>query len=198
MSKTFVMWEMPQNCIIEEAPLKPRKTTLKSTRKPKTGEKALYYVNRDELWTELEKYFSSGDTPETRVISNKLGGFMIKIATRYASRPNFSGYYYKQEFISDAVYQMCKYLSKIDMTHPKCNPFSYLTCICYCAFIAVIKKHKQQAERLADLRKRVYEEFCNKEGLTTKAHLEDIIYDIDTDGLFDVDGYSFFENDVIE
>lgn len=124
-----------------------------------------FYVAPKELNAEFRKYFESSKKPEKRVISEALGKMLWKIAVRYASKSCFNRYYYKDEFISDGVYKMLQQLHRIDLNHPKCNPFSYLTCICYCAFVNTIKKHNVQDAKLKAIQERVYEDFCNREGI---------------------------------
>lgn len=151
----------------------------------KRGKENPYYVGQRELREELEKYFASSDEPENRIISRKLGEMLVKIAYRYATKPCYSNYYFKSEFISDAIYKMVQNIGKINLSLPNCNPFSYLTCICYCAFIASIKKHKKNAESLKKLREQVYEDFCMSEGIVTRKELEDFV----TDGSLDKELY---------
>lgn len=161
---------------------KPKPIKLRhAPARPKNRKENPYYVGTKELKAELQKYFDSGSCPEERIISRELGEMLIKISTRYASKPCFSGYYYKSEFISEAIYKMVQQLSKINLAHPRCNPFSYLTCICYCVFISTIKRHNKNAERLRELRNRVYEEFCLSEGIVMRKELDELLSNGDLD-----------------
>lgn len=101
-----------------------------------------YYINPDELKEEISKFQSGKDD----IMSDKLGEMLIKLAERFASLPNFSGYSYKEDFIGDAIYRMIQQIDKINLDHPKCNCFSYLTQICYHVYIAKIKKEKKYSE----------------------------------------------------
>lgn len=96
-----------------------------------------FYVNQKELKEEIIKY------KKNKIISEKLGEMLIKIAKRYASKGNFSGYTYKDEFIGDAIYRMVEQLDKINIKHPRCNCFSYLTQTCHNKFIAKITEEKK-------------------------------------------------------
>lgn len=131
----------------------------------KRGKLREYYVSPKELKEEVIKYIKSGDSVETRTISNRLGEMIMLIAKHYATKPNFSGYFFKNEFISNAVYYMCKNLSKININLPNCNPFSYLTAITYCSFISTIKKYKKELKNIQELREKIYSDFCQAEGL---------------------------------
>ena len=161
-----------------EKPVKPKLRHAPSRPRPKDSP---YYVGTRELKDEIKKYFDSGDSKETRVISKELGEMLIKIATRYASKPCFSGYYFKSEFISEAIYVMIKRLSNINLDHPRCNPFSYLTCICYCVFISTITKYNKNQKRLKELRDQVYEEFCLQEGIRMRQELNELLTSGDLD-----------------
>jgi len=147
----------------------------------KKGKDNPYYVGTKELKDELKRYFASGTCAEDRVISKELGEMLIKISTRYASKPCFSGYYYKQEFISEAIFQMVKKLSKINLDHPRCNPFSYLTCICYCAFVSTINHYNKTNKKMKELRDKIYEEFCLSEGINIKKELNEFLTSGDID-----------------
>lgn len=121
-----------------------------------------YYVNPLELKNEVIKYKTTGE------ISNELGTMFINIATRFASRPNFSGYTYKDEFIGDAIYRMCHQIKMIDLNHPKCNIFTYLTMICYHCFVARINKEKRYQKTKEDVKKEIFNEFMLTENIKPK------------------------------
>ena len=93
-----------------------------------------HYIEKQKLIDEIRDY------KETGQMSEELGGYLIKIANNYAKKPNFSGYSYKDEFISEAIARMCDQIYKIDLDHPKCNPFWYLTQQCYWIFVTKLTK----------------------------------------------------------
>jgi len=128
--------------------------------------KQQYYVNPKELRSELQ-YFK-----ETDIISEKLGKMILNIAQRYSSRPNFSGYSYKEEFVGTAVLRMIEQLAKIDLNHPKCNPFAYLTQICHFKFIEKINKEKKYQTLKTKLVDHYYDEFENSESLKNTGNTE--------------------------
>ena len=123
-----------------------------------------YYVNPSELAEEIKKFQSS----DTEQMSDKLGNMLIKIATGYASRPNFNRYSYREDFVSDAILRMIQQIDKIDLNHPKCNPFSYLTMICYHVYITKITKEKKFTETKNDLKDKYFDMFEQNEGLHLK------------------------------
>lgn len=113
-----------------------------------------YYVGKDELMEELRKFNESmaNDPDGIGTATEELGEMLLKIATRYASRPNFWRYSFREDFVNEAIFRMVKNLHKIDLDHPKCNPFSYLTMICHNVFIFWImksKKHEQAKLEIA-------------------------------------------------
>lgn len=122
------------------------------------------YVNPQELADEIRKFQSS----ESEQMTDKLGNFLIKIAQGYASRPNFSRYSYKEDFISDALFRMIQQIGKINLEHPKCNPFSYLTMICYHVYITKITKEKKFADTKENLKDKYFDLFESNEGLHLK------------------------------
>lgn len=170
----------------QEKPLPNGKKRQVAKSRPRLKKDNPYYVGTKELREEVQKYFDSGTCQEDRVISEELGKMLIKIATRYATKPCFNGYWYKDSFIADAIYQMVRKLDKINLNHPRCNVFSYLTCICYCIYIAAIKKHNKQALQLKALRERVYEDFRMSENLSMRKELDELL----TEGSIDQDTYN--------
>ena len=98
-----------------------------------------YYVSTAELREAIEKH---REQPEGTQMSDELGIIFMKIANGFASRPNFFGYTFKDEFVSDAIFKMIKHLDKIDISKGK-NPFAYLTMIAYHCFLQKIKKERR-------------------------------------------------------
>lgn len=154
---------------------KPIKRHVAPSR-PKKGQSHSYYVGQAELRAEIQKYFDSGTDASNRVISNELAEMLIKIATRFATKSCFYRYTYKQEFIDEAIYRMVLLLGKINLNLPNCNPFSYLTQICYSTFVLIIKKNNKATKQLKELRNRIYEDFCTSEGISSRKELTDLIY----------------------
>ena len=83
-----------------------------------------YYVTAKEFIAELEKYYASD------VISNQLGGYIIKIANGLGRKGNFSGYSYLDDMKGDAIMIMNNALinKNFKLDRGK-NPFSYFTTV---------------------------------------------------------------------
>ena len=76
-------------------------------------------------------------------IPNYIGECIYKIATRLASKPNFSGYSYKDDMISDGLENAIQALGNFD-PEKSSNPFAYFTQIIWYAFLRRIDKEKKQ------------------------------------------------------
>ena len=79
---------------------------------------------------------------ETNIISNRLGEMFMILATRYASKPNFSGYTYKDEMISHAIVACVASVNKFN-TEKSENPFAYYTQVIHTAFLQILNKEKK-------------------------------------------------------
>ena len=69
---------------------------------------------------------------------------IMQMVERIASRPNFAGYSYRQDMVSDAIYVCLKYFDRYDVNHPQKNPFGYFSKIIWFAFLQRIAKEKKQ------------------------------------------------------
>jgi len=108
----------------------------------------IHYIDNKEFYaaiverkTLLKEAEINGTEPPR--ITNYLGECILKIATRLATKGNFSGYAYKSEMIGDAIENCFIYFDKFD-TSKSTNPFSYYTQIIYFAFLRRIAKEKNQ------------------------------------------------------
>jgi hypothetical protein len=117
-----------------------------------------HYVTNKQLLEELEiwhgtKHVENGKEVLGRM-SEKLGEYILSIATNLANKGNYCGYTYKDELIGDAILTCIKYLKNFDITISQ-NPFAYITQICSRCFIAHIKKqnnHSKIKQKLFDER----------------------------------------------
>lgn len=106
------------------------------------------YVNNKDLLEALIKYKneckdaedSGDDLPR---IPEYIGKCIYQIATRLATKPNFSGYSYKEEMISDGIENCLLYINNFD-PEKSSNPFAYFTQIIWYAFLRRIQKEKKQ------------------------------------------------------
>jgi hypothetical protein len=99
---------------------------------------------------------------ETPQISDYIGECFLKIATHLSRRPNFAGYSYREDMVSDGVENCLRYVRNFDPKKSK-NPFSYFTQIIYYAFL-----RRLQAERKVQYTKyRVAERMVIDQDLAT-------------------------------
>ncbi len=107
-----------------------------------------HYVNNKELYEVMQDYISkvreaedSGDNKPP--VPRYVGQCLLQISNRLATKPNFSGYTYKEEMISDGIENCLQYIDNFNPDKSK-NPFAYFTQIIYFAFIRRIQKEKKQ------------------------------------------------------
>lgn len=111
------------------------------------------YVDNQRLTAEMTRYskqYSEWKRAASKnpgltkpKISEYLGTAILQISNGLASKPNFKGYVFVDEMISDGVENCLQYLYNFDETISP-NGFAYLTQIIYYAFIRRIGKEKKQ------------------------------------------------------
>ncbi len=106
------------------------------------------YVNNGDLLVALIRYKEKLEEADEKglikpIIPNYIGECIMLIAKNLAKSPNFVNYTFKEECIMDAVENCCLYIGNFDPEKSK-NPFSYITTICYYAFLRRIQKEKNQ------------------------------------------------------
>jgi DNA-directed RNA polymerase specialized sigma subunit len=106
------------------------------------------YVNNKDLLDALITYRIACKEAEecgekTPRVPEYIGSCILMIATRIATRPNFSGYSYKDEMISDGIENCLQYIHNFDPEKSQ-NPFAYFTQIIWYAFLRRIQKEKKQ------------------------------------------------------
>jgi DNA-directed RNA polymerase specialized sigma24 family protein len=106
------------------------------------------YVNNKDLLEALIKYkkdcIEAENAGEERPrVSNYIGDCIYQIATRLATKPNFSGYSYKEDMISDGIENCLLYIMNFNAEKSQ-NPFAYFTQIIWYAFLRRIAKEKKQ------------------------------------------------------
>lgn len=116
------------------------------------------YVNNQKLLDHLIDYKARKRKDPNTQIDNYIAESILKIAQKFASRPNFSGYTYKDDMISDAVENVLRYIDNFDPAKSR-NPFGYITQICHYAFLRRIKDEKTQTYvRFKSIQKYFYED----------------------------------------
>lgn len=115
---------------------------------PVKKKRVVNYVNNKQLYTELVKYKALIQKHEREgltkpPIPNYIGECLMMIAERLARKPNFFGYSYRDEMISDGIENCITYLNNFNPERTN-NPFAYFTQIITYAFIRRIQKEKKQ------------------------------------------------------
>lgn len=106
--------------------------------------KSSHYVNNKELYEEIKRHWAEKkETGEKPRISEYVGDCLLKIAQKLASRYNFAGYTYRDEFVSDAYTGMIGAFWKFD---PKKSevPFLYFTQVAWNQMVRRIGEEKKQ------------------------------------------------------
>lgn len=84
----------------------------------------------------------------------RFGIIILLMIKNILRRPQFSGYTYKDDFYSDAVYKILKYLHNFNhkliskITHQPVNAFSYISQYIHNSVIYIIKTKKKENDRL--------------------------------------------------
>lgn len=102
------------------------------------------YVDKETFLTDIRAYKERKKNNPDEQIPNYSAEAIKQIATRLANRPNFVGYSYRDDMVSDGMYVCLKYFDKYDPLHQKNNPFGYFSQICWFAFLQRIAKEKKQ------------------------------------------------------
>lgn len=128
------------------------KSSSSSSRKTKMKTADGHYIDNKKMCEEMTKYrdevekFQIDKDPLKKKpkVPEYIGSCILMIAERLATKPNFFGYSYKEEMISDGIENCLMY---IDNFNPKksSNPFAYFTQIIYYAFLRRIQKEKKQS-----------------------------------------------------
>lgn len=137
--------------------------------KMKVEEGKFYVSNKKlyEVYCEHLKEISAAE--EAGLPKPKMHPFIaeavLRIARKYANRPNFIGYSYRDEMIADAIEICCRNYAKFNPEKSN-NPFSYLTQFCHNAFLQRINKEKRQTS----IKSRYIANAVDHDLLTSQAH----------------------------
>ena len=106
------------------------------------------YINNKTLYASMiehrRKLKEALDNQKPKpLVSNYIGQSILLICNNLAKKPNFSGYTYKQEMISDGIIDCIAAVDNFDPDKTN-NPFAYFTQIAWNAFIRRIHKEKKQ------------------------------------------------------
>jgi RNA polymerase sigma factor (sigma-70 family) len=106
------------------------------------------YINNKDLYAAMvehrEKLKEALDNDKAKPkVSEYIGKSILLICNNLAKKPNFSGYTYKQEMISDGIIDCISAVDNFDPNRTS-NPFAYFTQIAWNAFLRRIHKEKKQ------------------------------------------------------
>lgn len=91
---------------------------------------------------EVKDYQRKNKTDKKPKMNDELGTEIYNIAVRFAARPNFNGYTFKDDMISEGIQSVLKYLHNYDETISK-NAFSYITQILFHSYVHVINQERK-------------------------------------------------------
>jgi hypothetical protein len=100
--------------------------------------------NGEKIPTLKDSYWKQKWIEMKPQVTNSIGEKLKLIAERLATRPNFSGYSFKESFVSDALIGCLQYFDNFDVKKSN-NPFAYFTQVCWFCFIRRIQLEKKQS-----------------------------------------------------
>ena len=104
---------------------------------------ARHYVNNRDFYESIKVYKTKLTENENAKVPDYIGICIQQIATRLSTKPNFIGYSYRDEMISDAI-ENCMYaLPKFNPERTN-NPFAYFTQVAKNAFLRRISIEKKE------------------------------------------------------
>lgn len=110
--------------------------------------KKVNYINNKDFLAALIDHKQKVETAQAEgleppVPSDYIGKCIMQISTRLATKPNFSGYIFKEEMIFDGIENGIAAIKSFNPDKYD-NPFAYFTTIIYYAFLRRIEKEKKQ------------------------------------------------------
>jgi hypothetical protein len=130
--------------------------------------KKTHYVNNKDFLESLIKYKERLQANPNVKIPDYLGICIMQICNKLSTKPNFSGYTFRDEMIADGI-ENC--ITAINGFNPEKsqNPFAYFTQIAWNAFIRRIQKEKKE----------IYIKHKNMQNLAIIQRVENISEDFD-------------------
>ncbi len=119
----------------------PKKAKSKQNPRPKSTTPRKAFVKNADIYAELLKWRDSHKDPAKRVMSDQLGEYIYKIASRLTGHAKFRGYSddVKADLVSTACYKVVSGIKNYKFEYT--NAFAYITQICWNAFVAVLSKY---------------------------------------------------------
>lgn len=105
------------------------------------------YVNNKDFLEALVQYKAKCDIARQRgeelpKVTDYIGECIQSIAVRTSTRPNFSGYSFREDMVMDGIENCLVYIENFD-PEKSSNAFSYFTQIIWYAFLRRIAKEKK-------------------------------------------------------
>lgn len=100
-----------------------------------------------------------------RSSNERFGEIILLMIKSILTKPNFSGYTYKTDFYSDAIYKILKYMHNFNhnliskISGKKVNAFAYISQIIFNSIIHIINTKKAEREKI---KKRIKNEISSK------------------------------------
>lgn len=106
------------------------------------------YVNNSDLLNALIEYQAkckeAEDSGEEKPkVPNYIGECIQQISNKLSTKPNFSGYSFREDMVMDGIENCLQYMHNFDSNKTQ-NPFAYFTQIIWYAFLRRIAKEKKQ------------------------------------------------------
>ena len=117
----------------------------------------------------------SEKTQADEVTYNEFAKCILLMIKKILTKPQFSGYSFKDDFYSDASYKILKYIHNFDHTKKSAitglpvNAFSYVSQIIHNSIIYIIGEHKKYNSRLHD----EYEKYRTIINISKKSHFNE-------------------------
>lgn len=113
-------------------------------------------VKKNRIKTKLlNRIVSLSEKTEIDYNSNeKFGEIILLMIKAILTKPNFSGYTYKTDFYSDAIYKILRYLHNFDhtltskITGQRVNAFAYISQIIFNSVIHIINIKKKERDNI--------------------------------------------------
>ena len=102
------------------------------------------YVDKVTFLNDIREYHKRKKDNPDEPIPEYSANALLQIANKMANRPNFIGYSYRQDMVSDGVYVCLKYFDKFNPDLSTFNPFGYFSQCIWFAFLQRIAKEKKQ------------------------------------------------------
>lgn len=102
-----------------------------------------HYVNNKDFYEALVVYKNKLAENANTKVPDYVGQCIMAICSKLSTKPNFSGYTYRDEMIADGIENCIAAVNGFD-PNKSSNPFAYFTQIAWNAFIRRITKEKKQ------------------------------------------------------